>query len=66
MERDAHLQNLFYLSSRVPSKGALPPGSLHRAPIEREMLHIQSPSSGQYFTLNKLQLYACMEISVLA
>jgi hypothetical protein len=24
-----------YLSSRVPSKGALPPGSLHRAPIER-------------------------------
>jgi len=35
MERDAHLQSLFYLSSRVPSKGALPPGSLYRAPIER-------------------------------
>jgi len=29
MERDAYLQSLFYLSSRVPSKGALPPGSLH-------------------------------------
>jgi hypothetical protein len=26
----------FYLSSRVLSKGALPPGSHHRAPIERE------------------------------
>jgi hypothetical protein len=24
MEKDAHLQSLFYLSSRVPSKGALP------------------------------------------
>jgi len=35
MERDAHLQSLFYLS-RVPSKGALPPGSLHRALIERD------------------------------
>jgi hypothetical protein len=34
METDAHLQILFYLSSRVPSKGALPPGSLHRAPTE--------------------------------
>jgi hypothetical protein len=29
MERDAHLQNLFYLSSKVPSKGALSiPGKL--------------------------------------
>jgi len=36
IERDAHLQSLFYLSSRVPSKGAVPPGSLHRAPTERE------------------------------
>jgi hypothetical protein len=29
----------------VPSKGALPPGSLHRAPIERERetLHPYSP-----------------------
>jgi len=36
MERDAHLQSLFYLSSRVLSKGALPPVSLHRAPIERD------------------------------
>jgi len=36
MERDAHLQSIFYLSSRIPSKGALPPGFLHRAPIERD------------------------------
>jgi len=36
MKRDAHLQSFFYLSFRVPSKGALPPGSLHRAPIERD------------------------------
>jgi len=36
MERDTHRQSLFYLSSRAHSKGALPPGSLHRAPIERE------------------------------
>ena len=36
VERDAHLQSLFYLSSRVPIKVALPPVSLHRAPIERE------------------------------
>jgi len=35
MARDAHLQSLFYLSSRVPSKGALPPGFLLKAPIER-------------------------------
>ena len=35
MERDAHLQSLFYISSRVCNKGALPPGSFHRAPIER-------------------------------
>jgi len=36
MERGARLQNLFYISFRVPSKGALPPGSLQRAPIVRE------------------------------
>jgi len=36
MERDAYLQSLLYLSSRVPSKGALPSGSLHRAPIKRD------------------------------
>jgi hypothetical protein len=36
MERDAHLQSLFYVFIRVPSKGVLPPGSLHRAPTERE------------------------------
>jgi hypothetical protein len=42
MGRDAHLQSLFYLSSRVPSKGALPLSSLRRAPIERER---DAPSS---------------------
>jgi len=36
MERDSCLQNLFYISFRVPRKGALPPGSLHRAPTERD------------------------------
>jgi len=36
MEIVVHLQSLFYLSFRVPSMGALPPGSLHRAPIDRE------------------------------
>jgi hypothetical protein len=36
IEIDARLQSLSYLSSRVPSKGALPPGSLHRAVIERD------------------------------
>jgi len=36
MEIDACLQSLFYLASRIPSKGALPPVSLHRAPIERD------------------------------
>jgi hypothetical protein len=29
MEKDACLQSLCYISFRVPSKGALPPGSLH-------------------------------------
>jgi len=33
---DACLQSLFYLSFRVPNKGALSPGTLHRVPIERE------------------------------
>jgi len=36
VEIDACLQSIFYLSFRVPSKGALPPGSLHGAPIERD------------------------------
>jgi len=35
MERDARLQSLFYISFRVPSKGALPLGSFHRVPTER-------------------------------
>jgi hypothetical protein len=42
MERDACLQSLFYIFFRVPSKGALLPGSLHSAPTERETLHLQS------------------------
>jgi len=32
-----------YISLRAPSKGALPSGSPHRTPIERERLHFQSP-----------------------
>jgi len=36
MERAACLQSFFYISFRVASKGALPPGSPHRAPTERE------------------------------
>jgi len=35
LKRDVRLQSLFYMSIRVPNKGALPPGSLHRAPTER-------------------------------
>jgi hypothetical protein len=41
MERDAHLQSLFYLSSTVPSTRVVPLGSLHRSPIERDA-HLQS------------------------
>jgi hypothetical protein len=44
MERDAHLQSLFYLSSRVTSKGALSPGSLHRAP-DTEIPHLKPLSA---------------------
>ena len=40
VERDARLQGLFYISFRVPSKGALPSQNSH---IERETLHLQSP-----------------------
>jgi len=36
MERHAHLQSFIYTSCRVPSKGAPPSGSPHRAPSERE------------------------------
>jgi len=43
MERGARLQCLFYISFRVTSKGALPPGSLHRAPIERETERHSTP-----------------------
>jgi len=35
-ERDACLQSLFYISFRVPNKGALPPCSFHRAPTDRD------------------------------
>ena len=34
-----HLQSLFQLPCRVLSKGALPPGSLHRAALERDVPH---------------------------
>ena len=43
MRRDACLQRLFYLSFRVPSKGALSASSLHRTPTESETIHVQSP-----------------------
>ena len=43
MKRDACFQVLFYISFRVPSKGALPPGSLHRASTDCETVHLQSP-----------------------
>jgi hypothetical protein len=36
MERDARLQSIYYISFRVSRKGALPPGSLNRAPTERD------------------------------
>jgi hypothetical protein len=36
MESDVCLQSLFYISFRVTSKRALPPGSLHRASTERD------------------------------
>jgi hypothetical protein len=42
MGRDACLQSLFNLSTRVPSKGALPPGSLYR---EREREREMRPTS---------------------
>jgi hypothetical protein len=45
MERDVYLQSLFYLSFRVSSKGALPPGSLHIAPIERNAPPLQPLSA---------------------
>jgi hypothetical protein len=36
MERDARLQSLFYLTFRVPSMEALPPGSIHRSSTESD------------------------------
>jgi len=48
VERDAHLQSLFYLSFRVPSKRALPPGSIHRVPIARD-----TPSRAPFNHLSK-------------
>jgi hypothetical protein len=48
MERDAHLQSLFYLSSRIPSKEAFPPrfpsqNSQRERKRERETPHLQNP-----------------------
>jgi hypothetical protein len=45
MERDARFQSIFSVSFRVPSKGTLPPGSLHRAPTERDTPHSESLST---------------------
>ena len=45
MERDAHLQRIFYLSSKLPSKETLPPGSLQRDPIERDAPNSRDPFS---------------------
>jgi len=35
VEKDSRLQNLSYITFRVLRKGSPLPGSLHRAPIER-------------------------------
>jgi hypothetical protein len=40
METDAHSRALFNISFRVPSKGALPPGSPHGVPLERYALFL--------------------------
>jgi hypothetical protein len=48
MKRDAQMpitRAFLYITFRVPSKGNPPPGSPHRAHIEREMLCFQSPLS---------------------
>jgi hypothetical protein len=37
MERGAHLHSLLLYILQGSSKGALPPGSPHRAPIKREI-----------------------------
>ena len=51
METDAHTRALLIISFRVPSKGALPPGSPHGVPLERDapflepsfIHHLKSP-----------------------
>jgi hypothetical protein len=43
METDAHLQSLFYLSSRTPSKGDLPPGSLTHSPHRERCPTFRAP-----------------------
>jgi hypothetical protein len=48
IERDACLQRIFYISFRVPSKGALPPGFLHRASRKKD-----APSSESLSTISQ-------------
>jgi hypothetical protein len=43
MKRDARPQSLPFVTFRVPSKGASPPGSPHRAPTERDALFTEPP-----------------------
>jgi len=38
MERYARLQSLLCIPFRVPSEEVFPPGSLHRAPTERDTI----------------------------
>jgi hypothetical protein len=42
MERDAHLQSIFYLTFRNPNMGALPLGSPKGAPAKSETLPFRS------------------------
>jgi hypothetical protein len=56
VERDARLQSFSYLSFSVPSKGALPPGSLHRALIDSEycVTVIYTPRSQFIFYVRRI------------
>jgi len=51
IERNARLQSHCYISSRVPSDAVPPPGSPHRAPIERDD-PFPEPSFNYQFTVN--------------
>jgi len=43
IKRDAHPQSLPFITFGTPSKGALPPGSPNRAPIERDAPSPETP-----------------------